>query len=164
MTISGLTYSNKDEWYTPSDVVHYFGNFDYDPATTKEQAKYLNIPNYDTIETNGLNTDWSIFSKIWINPPFTRKFDFLEKAAFTVKTALTDVYILFPIDSMTSKKFHEIVKKYRVGYTMYIPSGRVNFIDKESVKNSPSFGSVILLLNPDSTDLSIQHIKFDKEM
>ena len=36
------------EHYTPKSIVDMFGKFDYDPATTAEQAKRLGIPNYDT--------------------------------------------------------------------------------------------------------------------
>ena len=34
------------EYYTPKSLVDMFGKFDYDPATTAEQAKRLGIPNY----------------------------------------------------------------------------------------------------------------------
>ncbi len=40
------------EYYTQKHIVEKLGAFDYDPATTKTQAAYLNIPNYDTIETD----------------------------------------------------------------------------------------------------------------
>lgn len=45
---------NNFEYYIPKYIVDIFGAFDYDPASTATQAAYLNIPNYDTIETNGL--------------------------------------------------------------------------------------------------------------
>jgi hypothetical protein len=31
-----------------------FKEFDYDPATSESTAKYTNIKNFDTIDTNGL--------------------------------------------------------------------------------------------------------------
>lgn len=83
MAKAGLVFQKKDEYMTPKEVVEFFGPFDYDPATTKEQASYLNIPYCDTIETDGLKQDWRRFGRIWINPPFTRKFDFLNKAVET---------------------------------------------------------------------------------
>lgn len=73
----------KDDYYTPKKVVDYFGVFDYDPSTTKEKAKELNIKYYDTIETDGLSKDWTRYSKIWINPPFTKKYEFIKKAYAT---------------------------------------------------------------------------------
>lgn len=84
--------TEQDSCYTPKYFVNYFGSFDYDPATTKEQAEYLNINNYDTIETDGLTKEWN-FKKIWLNPPFTKKFEFLEKAVKTYKKYNNDIYI-----------------------------------------------------------------------
>ena len=78
MAKAGIQFSKKDQWNTPKEVVDFFGPFDYDPATTKEQAEYLGIPNYSTIETDGLKSYWVGYKRIWINPPFTRKFEFLE--------------------------------------------------------------------------------------
>ena len=85
MTKSQVNFAKDNEYYTPKSVVRYFGEFDYDPATTKEKAKEFNISNYDTIETDGLKSDWSKYKKIWINPPFTDKHKFVEKAYQTYK-------------------------------------------------------------------------------
>ncbi len=68
-------FVKDNEYYTPKNVVRYFGEFEYDPATTKEKALEFGVSNYDTIETNGLTKDWSKYKKIWINPPFTEKYD-----------------------------------------------------------------------------------------
>ena len=55
-----MKYVSKDnEYYTPKDFVARFGVFDYDPATTKDKAEQFGIASYDTIETNGLNQDWT---------------------------------------------------------------------------------------------------------
>lgn len=80
MAKAGIVFSKKDEYYTPKYIVDYFGKFDYDPATTEEKAEELGIKNYDTIKTNGLNSDWSIYKKVWVNPPFTKKEEFIKKA------------------------------------------------------------------------------------
>ena len=62
-----LQFTKDNEYYTPKRVVDYFGKFDYDPATTKEKAEEFGIKNYDTIDTNGLISDWSKYKRIWIN-------------------------------------------------------------------------------------------------
>lgn len=80
-----IIYSKDNEYYTPIKTIRYFGIFDYDPATTKEKAKEFNIKEYDTIETDGLKRNWGNFKKIWINPPFTKKYEFLQKAVETYK-------------------------------------------------------------------------------
>ena len=80
-----VNFEKDNEYYTPKNVVHFFGEFDYDPATTKEKAKDLNIEHYDTIETDGLKQDWSKYKRIWINPPFTEKHKFIKKAYDTYR-------------------------------------------------------------------------------
>lgn len=75
-----LVYKKDNEWYTPAKLVNYFGEFDYDPATNENKAKEFGIKNYDSIETDGLKSDWSKYKRIWINPPFTLKKEFLIKA------------------------------------------------------------------------------------
>lgn len=54
--------TEQDNCYTPKYLVDYFGNFEYDPATTKEQAEYLDIKNYDTEESNCLIRDLRVDS------------------------------------------------------------------------------------------------------
>lgn len=97
MPKAGIQFQKKDEWLTPKEVVDFFGPFDYDPATTKEQAEHLGIPNYDTIETDGLNQVWGYWSKIWVNPPFTKKFLFLDKAVRTMAMADPNICFLIPL-------------------------------------------------------------------
>lgn len=140
MPEAAIQLSKKDEWYTPKLVIDFFGPFDYDPATTKERAEYLGIKNYDTIHTDGLKADWSKYDNIWINPPFSNKFDFLEKAVKSGK----HVCFLLPTEATTTRKFHNIFSNSGGGYTMWIPKGRVRFEDEKGVGKSPAFGSVIL--------------------
>lgn len=127
MPKAGIQFSKKDEWSSPKKVVDYFGPFDYDPATTGVQSLRLGIPYFDTIETDGLTTDWTKYKKIWINPPFTKKFEFLRKAVETVQDSDAEIFFLIPIESMTTKVFHEIMKEQF--YAMYLPNGRIKFED-----------------------------------
>ena len=139
-----VQFAKDNEYYTPKRVVQYFGEFDYDPCTTKEKAKEFQIVNYDTIETDGLLSDWNKYKRIWINPPFSEKQKFIEKAYKTyTNNPEIEIYILFPIEYLTTKKFYSITKK--IGGKLYIPSGRIPF-ESGLGKNgkSPAFGSVIL--------------------
>lgn len=63
MAKSAKIFSKDNEWYTPKYVVDYFGKFEYDPATTIKKAKEFEISNFDTIETDGLNSDWTKYKK-----------------------------------------------------------------------------------------------------
>lgn len=146
MAKSQVQFTKDNEYYTPKKTVAYFGEFDYDPATTPEKAKEFGVSSYDTIETDGLKKDWTLYKKIWINPPFTDKHLFLEKAQETYDQTGADIYILFPIEFLTTARFHNICK----GGKIFIPSGRIAFqsgLGKDS--KSPAFGSVVMKLESD---------------
>jgi hypothetical protein len=147
MAKAGLQFTKKDDWGTPKEVVDFFGSFDYDPATTQERAELFGIPNYDTIDTDGLKTDWSQYENIWCNPPFTRKFEFLEKA---VKSG-SKVFFLLPIETLTTKRFRDIMRNEL--YTVWIPNGRIKFQDKNRHSSSPAFGSVVIELKTPSREV-----------
>lgn len=142
MSKGAINFSSDNEYYTPPELVSRFGEFDYDPATTPERAKILGIPNYDTEETDGLLSDWTPYKRIWINPPFTIKHKFLEKAWETYKQTGADIYFLCPIQFMTTKRFHDILG----GACIYLPSGRIKFQKTDGTRESPAFGSVIIKL------------------
>lgn len=154
----GVGDTKDNEYYTPKYVVDYFGKFDYDPATVKEKALEFGIENYDTIETNGLKSDWTKYKRIWINPPFTRKMEFIRKAQNTYDAVKNEIYILFPIEFLTTKDFARVCR----GGTLYIPDSRINF-ESGLGKNgkSPAFGSVILKLDGNFTVEKIKLVKSD---
>lgn len=138
--INGIGINHGDEYYTPLHIVKYFGKFDYDPATTPEKAEEFGITNFDTKESDGLTKDWTVFKRIWINPPFTRKTEFLSKAWETYKECRNEIYLLLPIGFLTTNQFLSTVS----GGHIYIPNHRINFEHKYTEKSSPSMGSVIV--------------------
>lgn len=141
MAKSQVQFTKDNEYYTPKEFVARFGDFDYDPATTKEKAEEFGIANYDTIETDGLSKDWTQYKRIWINPPFTRKHEFISKAMWTYQQAKNEIYILFPIEFITTARFHNSV----FGGKIFIPNGRINFESGLGKKGkSPAFGSVVM--------------------
>ena len=147
MAKSQVQFTKDNEYYTPKKVVDYFGKFDYDPATVPSKAEEFGIDNFDTEETDGLAKDWTQFKRIWINPPFTRKHEFLAKAVETYKQAHNEIYILFPVEFLTTARFHNICG----GGHIYMPNGRINFESGLGKKGkSPAFGSVVLKLADDT--------------
>lgn len=151
MAKANVQFTKDNEYYTPKVFVDRFGTFDYDPATTKEKAEEFGIPNYDTIETDGLSKDWTQYRRIWINPPFTKKHEFMMKAWKTYQEAKNDIYILFPIEFITTARFHNSVG----GGKLFIPNGRINFESGLGKKGkSPSFGSVVMKLQ-DKWDIEL---------
>lgn len=135
-----VIFKKCDEYYTQKKIVEYFGSFDYDPFTTIENAKRLNIPNFDTIETDGFKRDWSQFNKIWINPPFTIKKKVIEKISIYKNK---EIYLLLPIESLTNH-YMKLIEPFDI----YIPFGRIKFLTKEGrISKAPAFGSVIIKCN-----------------
>ena len=159
MAKAGFVFAKDNEYYTPKEFVERFGKFDYDPATTKEKALEFGIPNYDTEQTDGLAQDWTLYKRIWINPPFTKKNEFMQKAVDTFKQTKADIYILFPIEFITTKRFHEIMDE--VGGVVYVPNGRVKFESGLGRKStSPAFGSCVLKL-VDTKTIIMERIKLE---
>jgi phage N-6-adenine-methyltransferase len=143
MAKSQVQFTNDNEYYTPKSFVDIFGVFEYDPATTVEKASEFGIQNFDTIKTDGLSKDWTQYKRIWINPPFTRKHEFLQKAWQTFLIAKNEIYILFPIEFLTTKRFNLSVG----GGKLFIPNGRINFESGLGKKGkSPAFGSIVMKL------------------
>lgn len=150
MAKAGIQFAKKDDWTTPKGIVERFGRFDYDPATTDAKAEEFGIANYNTIENDGLKVDWTPFKRIWINPPFTKKQSFLEKAVATFAETKADIYILLPIEFLTTKRFHEILSGW--GGVVYVPNGRIKFENGQSqTASSPAFGSCVMKLADIST-------------
>lgn len=144
MSKGAINFSSNDEYFTPKKLIDRFGKFDYDPATTQEKAEEMGLEHYDTIDTDGLKSDWTRYQKIWLNPPFTMKNEFLEKAQQYFDATGGGVYVLLPIGYLTTKKFHTICK----GATIYLPNGRIKFESGVGGKTkSPAFGSVVIKLN-----------------
>ena len=146
-----VSYDN--EYYTPKEIVARFGHFDYDPATTPEKAAEFGIKSFDTIETDGLTKDWTKYKRIWCNPPFTRKHEFLTKACETYRKTHADIYFLFPVEFTTTKRFHEALGE--LGGVLYLPNGRIKFESGlGKAGKSPSFGTVVFRVLDISTILT----------
>jgi len=146
MSKGAVNFNKNDEYYTPLSVVRKItgGGIDYDPATTNEKAKEFGLNNFDTIETDGLTTDWSLYRSIWVNPPFSMKKEFIKRAVKTVKENNDiKIWVLVPIETLTTKWFNETVDLY----DLFIPNGRIKFEDPSNPKaKSPAFGSVVIEL------------------
>ena len=151
--------NKMDEWYTPKFIVNRMEEtfnlkFDYDPATTKKQAEYLGIKNFDTEETNSLNKVWW-YKNIWLNPPFSLKRAFLEKAVDQFNLInMENMFILIPEYTMTNVYVGDLLDRLNGNLNIIFLKGRLQFetlgsnTDYKDLKiykmKSPIFGSIIL--------------------
>lgn len=150
MAKASVVFTKDNEYYTPKYVVDFFypDGFDYDPATCEGKATEFKVPHYDTIETDGLSQDWTKYDRIWINPPFTDKHKFLAKAVETYNIAHNSIFVLFPIEFLTTARFHEL----NCHCELFIPKGRINFESGlGKTGKSPAFGSVVIKLADEDT-------------
>lgn len=136
MAKANVQFTKDNEYYTPKEFVSRFGVFDYDPATTREKAIEFGIENYDTIETNGLSKDWTQYKRIWINPPFTIKHEFMKKAWETYQKVKNEIYILFPIEFITTARFHNAVGGGNCSFQMGGYVLKADLARKESLQHS----------------------------
>lgn len=151
-----IDLSKYNEWYTPKYIVDYFGKFDYDPATTKEKAAEFGIEHYDTIETDGLKSNWDKYRRIWINPPFTLKREFLKKAVETFNRTGAEIYVLIPVAYLTTKSFYQVVK----GGVIYLPNGRFKFERGDGLPaKSPALGTIVIKID---NKWSVKTIKLEE--
>lgn len=152
---------NNVEYYTPKSIVDYFGRFDYDPATTPAKAADLGIPNYDTIETDGLKSDWTKYRNIWINPPFNRKDEFWDKACKTYAKVRNHICFLCPTAFLTTRRFHNSLVANGIAATIYLPNSRIKFQSGIGMDGkSPAFGSIIVV--PSDT-CALRLVDFESE-
>lgn len=159
MSKGNVEFQKDNEYYTPKYVVDYFypDGFDYDSATCEEKAKEFGVKNYDTIETDGLKQDWTKYNRIWLNPPFSDKHKFLEKAAETYNQVHNTIYCLFPVEFLTTARFHNLGCNCK----LFIPKGRINFESGIGKKGkAPAFGSVVIKFAEEN---SVEYIELKKE-
>ena len=137
MSKGQVEFTKDNEYYTPKQVVDFFGQFDYDPATTKEKAKEFGITTYDTIETDGLKQDWTN-ETVYVNPPYSKCKEWVFKSWFEWFYNNATVVMLLPVRTDT-KWFHQWV--YNIAEIRFL-KGRLKFGDS---KNSAPFPSMIVI-------------------
>ena len=150
----------SDEWYTPIEVVTFIKN------NINTSGKTIICP---------FDSDWSNFVKMYpdsihnirdfvdndydydiciTNPPFSFKFDILEK----ILRANKECVLVFPETAIFSVTFFNLLNKYNFHYKIYSPKQRIYFIDEFGNQNRPNFHSVILHINKDFEYNEIIHM------
>lgn len=148
MNKNKIYHNSKDEWYTPLSVIEYvkeqMGHIDLDPATTARNAKLMEIPNFYTEETNGLDKPW--YGKVWLNPPFSNKKEWIRKARQEIDNGNCErIFILLPMAFETMLWQEQILGKAII----HIPNRRISFIDGNTLKQKADipFTSVLFEMN-----------------
>ena len=120
----------------PFDKLNQKYNFTLDPAsdgTNNKCAKHY------TIKENGLGQNWN-GETVFINPPYSKTYDWVSKAFHEVMGGNTKVVMLLPARTDT-KWFHEFCMDPFVVESITFIKGRLKFGGN---KNSAPFPSMIV--------------------
>lgn len=141
-----VIFSHKsDEWSTPQWLFKFLDkkyNFTLDAAANHYNHKCLK---YYTIDNNGLSNDWK-GETVFINPPYSKIYEWVKKAAAEALNNETVTVMLLPARTDT-KWFHEFCLNNTECIEITFIKGRLRFGDQ---KNSAPFPSMIVVFGKSS--------------
>ena len=135
-----VLFSRKsDEWSTPQNIFDKLNakyNFTLDPASDGVNNK---CAKHYTPQTNGLAQSWS-GENVFINPPYSKTYDWVAKAFHEVANGNTTVVMLLPARTDT-RWFHEFCLDPILVKSITFIKGRLKFGNQ---KNPAPFPSMIV--------------------
>lgn len=146
--------SGRNDWGTPKKyfdlIQRLFGPMDVDVCAHKDNTKVKEF--YFTKEVNGLLQDWTRFSRLWMNPPFSEDVrpgqkkgkpviqDWLQKAHESTRgRSNVTVFALVPNDPSTKWWMNFGMQAKHI---LFNCGGRLKFDDQ---KGSPTFTTALLI-------------------
>ena len=135
--------SGNNEWYTPYEYIEAarkaMGSIDTDPASNDIANKIVKAEKYYTIETNGLEHDWT--GNVWMNPPYSS--DLISKFVEKLKEqrANYNQAIILVNNATETQWFYEIVK---IASAVCFPKSRVKFYMPDGKTGAPLQGQAVL--------------------
>lgn len=137
--------NKTDEWATPTSLTRPLsdavGGFDLDPASGAEDEPHAE--NVYTEDDDGLSQEW--FGRVFCNPPFSDKVDWIEKAISEVNGGNAELVVMvLPVDTST-RWYHNLVTAEATAVCFMGP-GRVDFERREGnakSRGSPSFAVML---------------------
>jgi phage N-6-adenine-methyltransferase len=141
-----VLFSKKsDEWATPQwlfDELDKEYGFTLDAASSDDNAK---CAKHYTMEEDGLSRCWS-GETVFVNPPYSKCFDWVKKAHEEAAKENTKVVMLIPARTDT-KWFHTFCLDSCVVSTVCFVKGRLKFGEQT---NSAPFPSMIVVFDKSS--------------
>ncbi len=137
----------RDDWSTPRSLIsrieREFGKFELDACASLKNRVCEKF--YDK-DQDGLQQEWQ-GSLVWVNPPYSKKMDWIEKATVESKNG-AKIVMLLPAFTDTAY-FREL--KNRSQWLLFL-SGRLVFNEHEQ-KDTAKFSSVLAFFNIEKRDL-----------
>ena len=142
--------TGDNEWYTPSEYVEsaraVMGSIDVDPASNPLANEKVKADTYYTIDTNGLDKEWT--GNVWLNPPYSNPLirHFIEKMIESWKSGIMKAGILLTNNSTDTIWFHLVANECTA---MCLTKGRIKFYKNEDNIASPTNGQVFYYFGED---------------
>jgi phage N-6-adenine-methyltransferase len=132
--------SEKDVWQTPDELwrpINEMQNIDLDPCAG--DGTCIGDTNY-TVADDGLEQSWE--GVVWLNPPFSQKMQWFEKAQAELDSIET-LYVVTPDSTNVQSWWHDTLAQFCSW--VWFSYGRVQYVDPETNEKagSPSFGSAL---------------------
>lgn len=153
---TNVHFSKKsDLWETPQDLFDRLNdifNFDADVCATKNNTK---LPVYISPDKNGLTARWSDYGQMcWMNPPYSRIFDWIKKAYSEHLTDHISVVCLVPARTDT-RWFQDYCSKGNIIFLR----GRLKFGNNE---NSAPFPSCLVMFGSMPPEFSLSELNIER--
>ncbi len=142
-TIDGSEYveATSDDWETPKELFRQLDkefDFTLDPCCKEETTK---CEKYFTVEVNGLKKSWRN-ERVFMNCPYSQIEEWVKKVYIERKLGCSLVVALLP--AWTDRGwFHRFI--YPDHAEVRFLEGRVKFLLNGQTKDSPPFGSMIVI-------------------
>lgn len=136
-TTKGIFSKKSDEWETPQDLFVSYDlvyHFTLDPCATSDNAK---CERYYTIVDDGLTKSWKD-EVVWCNPPYSKCYEWVQKAYMESITNGAKVVMLLPVRTDTKWFHHFVIFHSKIVFIR----GRLRFGNSNS--NAP-FPSMIVI-------------------
>lgn len=135
-----VLFSHKsDNWATPQwlfDKLNSQHNFTLDPASDGTNAK---CAKFYTEQQNGLSQNWN-GETVFINPPYSKTYDWVAKAYHEAANGNTTIVMLLPA-RVDTRWFHEFCLDPILVKSVTFIKGRLKFGNQ---KNSAPFPSMLV--------------------
>lgn len=153
---SNTTPDTKDYWRTSPELINDalkllgVNCFDTDVCCSSESVRINKAFAYISETDNSLSSDWFTLDSgapSFCNPPFSKKFQFFQKAVEQVKRHGKQVLMVLPYTPCT-KEWHDNV--HGTDCIIYVPDGRYQYLlpDGTKPKNGCNFETCFVLIVP----------------
>lgn len=151
--------SGNNEWYTPKEIIDAaraaMGGIDIDPASNDIAQKIIKADKYYTIETNGLDKNWT--GNVWLNPPYSSDLisKFIDK--LIEQRANYNQAIILVNNATETEWFNKLVK---IASNVCFPKSRIKFYTPNGKSGAPLQGQAIIYIGSNTESFINEFSKF----